>query len=362
MVPYFVTSALVLVFSVLAEISRTNDLERGYEGYRHSKRTGIFLFLTLVPLVYTAGFRYGIGTDFMGYYKINSVFKANFWKALISLNEPGICLLRDLVSLFSTDGAAYIFTFSLLTILSFCIVLFRHTDDYVFAMMLYIFCGCWHGAFNGVRQYLAAAVLMMGIHFIREKKLIPYAVTVFIAFLFHKSSIVMIVPYFVMRNEITPRNILFLAAGTLIVSLNYETVFAFIGFLKEKDVVMNSYATSSVNILRVLANAAPAVAAVVLNLGKELDEEQTFCINGLIINAVAMIASANSTYLARIGVYTGVFIPLCLSKVIRLKNKNFELFFRTAIVVLFAVFWYVEVSGHSALNPFKWVFYKGIFY
>lgn len=356
MLPYYVTFALVLVFSVFAQLSRNNDLEHGYVGYEHSKRTGFLLFFCVVPLIYTAGFRYNIGTDFAAYYKLNQVFTANFWTSLASLGEAGILVLRDLVSLFSTDGAAYIFTFSLLTVGLSCIVLFRNTDDYVFTLMLYIFCGCWHGSFNGVRQYLATTVLMLGFHFIREKKLIPYAITVFVAFLFHHSAIVMIVPYFVMRNEVTPRNIIFLAIGTLIVSLNYETMFQFVGFLKDRDVMMNTYATSSVNILRVLANAAPAIAAIIINMGKELDEEQTFCINGLIINAVAMIASANSTYLARIGVYTGVFIPLYLSRVIRLKNKNFERFFRAMIVVLFAIFWYVEVSGHPALNPFKWVF------
>lgn len=362
MVPYFITIVLVLLFSFLAETSKVNDLGRGYEDNKHSKRTLILLVLSVIPLIFTAGFRYKIGADFTAYYNVDKVYKANFWDALIRLDEPGILLIINFTKLFSTDGAAYIFNFSLFTILLSTIVLLRYTDDYLFTMMLYIFCGCWHGTFNGVRQYLAATILLLGLHYIREKKLVKYAIVVFIAFLFHKSAIVMMVPYFVMRNKINTRNVLLLTAGTMLIAMNYDTIFSLIGALKEHDVIMDTYATASVNGLRILANAAPAIVAIVLNRGRELDEDETFCINGLIINAAAMLAAANSTYLARISVYTGYFIPLCLSRVVRMKNKHLELSLRIAIVVLFAVFWYVEVSSYPALNDFKWVFYKGILY
>lgn len=362
MAPYFVTIALVMLFSFLAELSRENDMERGFETHQHSKRTIILLVLSIIPLIFTAGFRYKIGTDFMAYYKVDAVFKANFWEALKGLDEPGICLLRDLVHLFSHDGAAYIFTFAFLIILPSAIILLGRTDDYLFCLMLYIFCGCWHGCFNGVRQYLAATVILLGIRYISERNFIKYAITVFLAFLFHKSAIVMIVPYFVMRNKINVRNVLLLIAGTMLIALNYDTIFSLIGALKEKDIVMDTYATASVNTLRILANAAPAAAALVLNANKELDEEQAFCINGLIINAAAMSAAANSTYLARISIYTTYFIPMCLSQVIRMKNRNFEFAVRFCIIALFGVFWYVEVSTYPSLSPFKWIFYKDILY
>lgn len=362
MAPYFVTIALVMLFSFLAEISRVNDLERGYEEHSCSKRTAGLLIVAVIPLIFTAGFRYRIGTDFMAYYKVTKVFDGEFWSLLWSLREPGIALLRDIVLLFSDDGAAFIFSFSLFTVVLSCIALLRRSDDYLFTLLLYVFCGCWHGAFNGVRQYLAATVILLGIHYISERKLLKYALTVFIAFLFHRSALVMIVPYFVMRNKINLRNVLLLTVGTLIVSANYDVIFRVISDVRDKEVVMDTYATASVNGLRIAANAAPAIAAIILNLNKELDEEETFCINGLIMNAAAMIAASNSTLLARIGIYTGYFIPLCLSRVIRLENKNLELLLRVGVIVLFAVFWYVEVSGYPALSPFKWVFYKGILY
>ena len=40
--------------------------------------------------------------------------------------------------------------------------------------MLYIFIGAWHGSFNGMRQYLAAAILFSGHRFIKERKFKEY--------------------------------------------------------------------------------------------------------------------------------------------------------------------------------------------
>ena len=316
----------------------------------------ILLFFAVMPLILTAGLRYQIGTDFGAYYKAEEVFGGHAWNSLRTLNEPGLPVLTEIISWFSHDGAVYIFTFSMLIVGLSAFSILKYSDGYIFAILLYIFCGLWHGAFNGVRQYLAATVLLLGHRFILDRKLWKYLLTVFTAFCFHSSAIVMIVPYFVMRNRISLRNVLLLAIGTLLVSLNYESLFSLIGFLKEKDIVMNNYATASVNILRVLANTAPAVLAIILYWNKEPDAEQTFDLNGLIINAAAMIASANSTYLARVSIYTSFFLPLGLSKLLRLEDKFLEQTLRGLTTLLFAVFWYVEVSGHPALNPFVWVF------
>lgn len=99
-----------------------------------------------------------------------------------------------------------------------------------------------------------------------------------------------------------------------------------------------------------------AAAALILNANKELDEEQTFCINGLIINAAAMIAASNSAYLARIGIYTSPYVIVALPKLLRVENKYVEMLMRVGVLVLYSVYWYIGISGSSSLNTFRWVF------
>lgn len=356
MTPYFLTIILMVIFSSAAQTTRKVDTgSRLLESKPASKITSALLIAAVIPLIFTAGFRYEVGADFNAYYKADEVFGGNVWEKIKTLNEPGISILVEIINLFSNDGAAYIFTFSFLTIVPTTYILLRRSNNYTVILLLYVFCGCWHGIFNGVRQYLAATVIMFGYRYIQEKKFVKYAITVLIAYCFHSSAIIMIVPYFVMRGKINFRNIFLLALGTLLVSSNYEAIFSFIGALKDKDVSVGTYATTSVNILRVLANCAPAVLAVALYIKKDPTPEQTFYINGLIVNAAAMIAASNSTYLARISIYTTLFIPAGLPKLIRMEDKIMEKVLWVIIIALFAVFWYYEVSTYPSLNHFKWV-------
>ena len=351
----------MVIFSSAAQTTRKVETNNGlFVSKPASKATSALLVAAVLPLIFTAGFRYEIGTDFNAYYKADQVFGGNVWEKIKTLNEPGIALLVEIINFFSKDGATYIFIFSFLTIFPTTYVLLRRSDNYTVILLLYVFTGCWHGSFNGVRQYLAATVLMLGHRYILDKKFVKYAITVLIAYCFHSSAIVMIVPYFVMRGKINFRNIFLLALGTLLVSSNYDTLFSFIGAIKDKEVVMDTYATASVNILRVLANCAPAVLAVALYIKKDPPPEQTFYINGLIINAAAMIAAANSTYLARIGIYTSLFIPAGLPKLIRFEDKKMEKLLWVIIIALFAIFWYYEVSTYPSLNQFKWVWERNL--
>ncbi len=361
MTPYFLTLIFMELFTAAAQITRRVEISGGISASKPaSKVTSTLLIISVIPLVFTAGFRYGVGTDFGAYYKANEIFGGNVWEKIKTLHEPGISILIEIVNIFTRNGGAYIFAFAFLTIVPTAYVLLRRSDKYTLIMLLYVFCGCWHGAFNGVRQYLAATVILLGHRYILDKKFVKYAIAVFIAYCFHSSAIIMIIPYFVMRNKINYRNIFLLAIGTLIVSANYETVFSFVGLLKDKEVVMDIYATTSVNILRVLANCAPAILAVVLYIKRDPTPEQTFYINGLIVNAAAMVAASNSAYLARISIYTSLFIPMGLPKLIRLKDKNLEKVLWIIIIALFALFWYYEVSTYPSLNQFTWVWERNL--
>lgn len=356
MTPYFVTIVLVASFAFAARAVRNRqELDGPIVPGELPWNVRVLLILAVTPLILTAGLRYYMGTDFGAYYNAEKVFGGHLWQSIMELNEPGLPLLVEIISKFSHDGGVYIFVFSLITVSLSTYSILKYTEDYVFALLLYVFCGLWHGSFNGVRQYLAATIVLLGHRLILERKFWKYLLTVFVAFCFHSSAAVMIVPFFVMRNRINFGNILLLTVGTMLVALNYETVFRFVGFLKEKDVVMNEYATNSVNILRVLANVAPAAFAIIMFWKKEPTTEEMFYINGLIINAAAMIAASNSAYLARVCIHTSVFLPIALPKLVHMENPRLESLFRAGTIMLFGIFWYFEVSSYSSLNNFQWI-------
>ena len=357
---YYLTFAVVFSFSLIA-ISISKSM-----GYQDVSIKGqpfavkIFLFLTAAMLIFVAGCRYYVGTDYGAYYKGLTTYAPNLEKALRTFDEPGLPLVARIVSWFTDDGAYFVFACSLLTIGLYLLTIYRNENSYLMVSLLFLFLP-WNGTFNGVRQYLASAVLFCGHRFIYEKKLWKWLLTVFLAACFHISAVVMVVIYFLLRNKVRLRNVLLLAGGTYLISANYDTIFSFIGFLKDSDMTtLDAYATSTVSILRILVSCSPAIACLVLYYKKELSNEQTFYMNSLVIHAAAMVAASNSTYLARIGIYTTPFVVVALPKLFRTDNKVLERILRIGIVVLYAIFFYVEVSNSNALNNFHWIWERNV--
>lgn len=356
---YYLTFAVVFSFSLIAiSISKT----MGYQDMSIKEQpfaVKIFLFLTAAMLIFVAGCRYYVGTDYGAYYKGLTIYAPHFEEALRTFDEPGLPLIARIVSWFTDDGAYIIFACSCLTIGIFLITIYRYENSYLMTSLLFLFLQ-WNGTFNAVRQCFAAAILFCGHRFIYDKKLWKWLLTVLLAACFHISAVIMAVLYFLLRNKVRLRNVLLLAIGTYIVSANYDTVFSFVGLLKDKDMVLDTYATTTVNALRILVSCSPAIACLILYYKKELSEEQTFYMNSLVIHAAAMVAASNSAYLARIGIYTTPFVVVALPKLFRTENKVLERILRIGIVVLYAIFFYVETSGSKSLSNFQWIWERNI--
>ena len=320
----------------------------------------VFLFLTAAMLIFVAGCRYYVGTDYGAYYKGLTIYAPRLEESIREFDEPGLPLVATIVSWFTDDGAYLVFACSLLTIGLFLTTIYRNENSFLMVSLLFMFLP-WNGTFNGVRQYFAAAVLFAGHRFIYEKKIWKWLLTVFIASCFHITALVMFVLYFLLRNKVSIRNIILLAIGTYIVSANYDSIFSLVGLLKDTDMTsLNTYATTSVNVLRILVSCSPAIACLVLYYKKELTDEQTFYMTSLIIHAAAMVAASNSAYLARIGIYTSPFVIVALPKLCRTNNKMVENILRIGIVCLYAIFCYVEISGSKSLNPFHWIWERNV--
>jgi hypothetical protein len=350
---YYFTIITAGLFALLAQLSHAasaGSLPTG--GY--DRATRVFLVLAAFTLIFTAGCRYYVGTDYGAYYKGLTIYGGTFKKDFMALDEPMMPMLADIVGWFTDDGAYLIFLCSLITVGITTYTIFKNADQFLFAMLLYIFIGSWHGSFNGVRQYLAATFVFAGFRYIINKKFFKYALFVFLAFCCHRSAIIMILPFFILRNRITAKNILLLVAGTLFISLNYDAIFSFVGMLKDDEVSQTSaYVTNSVSVMRILVSCAPAIMALIIYARKKPDRYETVYINMLIINAAAMVAASSSTYLARIGIYTGIFIPVALPGLLHLRNKNTEAFLKLLIIGFFAVYWYIDVG--DSMRQFYWI-------
>lgn len=361
MITYYITLLLVLIFTTIAQkslIVKLNENEKQIS-FNKSSATKIFFTLTSITLILVAGFRYAVGADYFAYWVGYKQYANAFTKSLLTLEEPGFKFICWLSVFIKGDGATVILLSSILTVFLFLRTIYKNTHLILPAVLLYIFLGCWHGAFNGIRQYLAAAIIFSGVNFIKERKFWKYAFIVFIAFLFHSSALLMIFPYFIAHSKISLPNILFLITTSIVILFSFSEVLQITGFILNDDISnAGEYLTRSVNTFRILVAIAPAIFFVFLYQKRALSIEQQFWINMLIVNAVMMIATSNSAYLARMGIYTVPFSTLGIPTLIDGLNKKDKTIAINIILALFFIFWLYEISSTDNLNNFKFIWQR----
>ena len=355
---YYVTILAVIICSAFAVENYGTADANGIIKNNHSER--LWLFCVAVILILVSGLRYGVGADYFVYYGALERYPTQIIDLIKDLDEPGFPLLVSILRLFTNDGAVFVFITAMFTIGSVLLITYKYTNTYIFASMLFIFTGIWHGSFNGVRQYFAAAIICLAHRFILEKKILKYMICVFIAFLIHSSAIIMVIPYFILRNKVSLKNILILAVGSLILRNNYEFIFSFVGDLKDEtmNVANDVYLLNQVNPLRVIVNVVPAVFCVLLHITTPKDKETTFYLNILILYGLLSVIGMNSPYLSRVNIYLGVCQPLAMCKLVVFKDKKIETIVKWIIILLFFGFWYYEVSNGSSLHRFYWIWQR----
>ncbi len=356
MLIYFVVAFIVLFFSFVGERQNYPDSNLKKKG-KNSPERKICLLIVCVTLIFVSAFRYYVGTDYGEYRTGYETLSSNFWGALRTFNAPGMRLVAIIASKIYDAPETMFALMALLTIGLCTRTIIKNTPYFCLGLLLYVFMGYWHGSFNAVRQAAAAAIIFAGHRYIIDKKFFKYLLVVFLASCFHIASVIMIIPYFIGNIKFNIKNSALLVAGVILILLGYDQVFGLVSFLKDTTVSFDSssYMSTSVNIFRILVAVVPVIAVFVFAERDSNDKEYNFYTNMIIIHAAAMVATAGSAYLARIGIFTGLFSCLAFPRVFLRKRTKDALILTRIMTILYFVYWVYEIAISNALNNFRWI-------
>ncbi len=357
MLTYFIVLLFTVFFCLLANQSRTGITNNGNVFHRKTFSTKVFLILTVVILSLTAGLRYHVGTDYSNYIMLyETQYSSMSWNDFLNFDEPIVPFLGKISYMYFDSYYPMFLITSIITVSLALYGTYKETDDFLFVTLIYVFAGCWHGSFNGIRQYLAVSIVYLGRKYILERKFLKFILVCAIAFLAHKSALCFVLVYFVYSKKFTFVKMSIIIAATVLLSMNYETIFEFVGWISEKEFVHTDYSERSVNIFRILVGCVPALLGIYYAVTKKLDKEQIFNVYMLIANATVRIATSNSAYLARLGAYTGILVPLGLSSILQACDKKYYKILKFVTVVMYMLYWLYEINISSTLREFEWVF------
>ena len=284
-------------------------------------------YLAMFYLVFFIGLR-SAGADTAAYLRSYSQYPTGFGTALRILldfrTEETLFVAFGIImkTLFGNNYTPYLFSIAAISGFAVAKCLYKYSEGFFTSMMLFILWGTWTWMFNGVRQFLAVAVIFGGLRFIEEDEPIKFIVTVLIASRIHTSALMMIPVYFLIRGEPwrakTVVTIL-LAVFAVIFSNGFLGVLGSIaGGTDYGNILTNSYFLSDdgSNPIRTVLYAIPMVLAFIVRdtIEREAPDVIKICVNMSIV-CVCISAIANVTsgiYIGRLPIYFSVYNMILL--------------------------------------------------
>lgn len=160
-------------------------------------------FFALCPIIILSGLRYGIGADYFTYESIyNTLHNASIYKYFFYhfanigdyYTEIGWYIINRF---FSPNYSSLLFIQQILIFLFLYkgLKFFKDTINPAFALMVYCFTQLIY-SWNGMRFTVAIVVLFSGFEYIINRNVIKWCITVLLAMLFHKTSVICLPFYF----------------------------------------------------------------------------------------------------------------------------------------------------------------------
>jgi transmembrane protein EpsG len=301
------------------------------------------IFTVILTLVLVSGLRSNIGDTY--FYK--HIYEINdfTWDFVLSQKDLGFGILQMLLQQLSNDSQILIFTTALITNVLIVLVLYKYSRLPEIALYVYITSGMFIVSMNGIRQFLAAAIIFTSTKYLLEGNLKNYILIILFASVFHQSALILIPIYFlVRRNAWTSATYLMLMIA-IIFTLGFDK-FSQVLFGVIEDSHYSEYQNSDeggANFLRVIVYAAPVILAY---LGREKLRDifpgSDYIVNMALLNVVFMIIATQNWIFARFTIYFGLYQLILISWVLKLFKNKTQGFIYYMILILYFVYFYYE--------------------
>lgn len=356
MIVYYIVFIVILFLAYIYDLMIKKDFAHlsDLEDRKNGKYNFLY-YLIGATLISVAGLRYRVGVDYISYFNSFETRAATVLDSILSFEEPGLNIIAYFINILGGNGYTFIFILSFFTIALVLKTIYRECYSVLNSLMLYFLIGAWHGSFNGVRQYAASAILFWGHKYLYEKNFYRYTLIVLIATMFHFSAIVMIPIYFLVNRKFNMKQVVLLIVAALAMQEFYSVVWDVLEKYKGHDLQVYTYMMSDVSLLRVLVAVAPIILFLVGYKKVDISKKENMYLNLLLLNAVFMIATSKSAYLARLGIFTDIYATIAIPMLTKKIYSKYSRLIIIGILFLYGIFWFIEVSSRSSINNFKFI-------
>ena len=368
MTVYWFMMAWVILFGILAQVTSKRVCVGEYLGEEvYEARAHLFMaVVTFAVIVFFAGARSYIAdtTAYIQMFNDYPLFQ-NAHDVIFdsSAREPGFRLFSILIKTYISDN--YTVWLSIIAIISgICVMfpLYKYSCNFGVSAFLFIASCQFMWMFNGMRQFLVAAIIFSCTGLILKNKTLLYILIVCVLSTIHQSALLLIPMYFIAQGEPwNKRTLLFI--GCIVLAMLFTSKFTNL----LTDVVEQTDYASSVNEfkasddgtspIRILVQSIPIILAFLYRnkIKEKLTPIIKLSINMSLIDSGLYIISkvaSSGILLGRLPIYFSMYnlilLPWLLKNIFEKREK--DLIYYIMILCYFAFFYYQMVVAWGGMG------------
>lgn len=232
------------------------------------------------------------------------------------------------------------------------IILYKYCPRFEMAIFMFVAFGYLGGAMNGMRQYMATSIILLGTKYLFSMKkgdFFKYAVIILLAYCMHNSALIMIPLYFIVRRRAWHLSSYLIMVGSVIGVVIFDAILpSFLSALEQtsySNYSENGWFTSGQeggsSIVRVLFIAYPLIIAI-LNKDRlrQLGHIGDILTNIVFVAVAIYIISMYNWIFARLAIYFSIywiiFTIWIVNYAVKPKDRNFYVFITVLIYYLYS--------------------------
>ncbi|MFW6015707.1 MAG: EpsG family protein, partial [bacterium] len=312
----------------------------------------------------------------------NLVSPEAFFSATQSRMEIGYVIYMRVIALLGFSYLGFQIITSALILFSLSRFIYKYSNNVAFSFFVFMTTRMFFATMNISRQYLAVAILLFTVEFIREGKFIKFSLLVLVASSFHFTAIIFLIAYPLVNLKLNAKKTILLIGGGIINALLFDQMVKFFvavtgryaGYLEGGYFNFESnfaiYLNLGINLLFFLVafltkywkSRLPQKYNIKTQSNNKfhnhkISDEQlwyTFCLLTLILSIIGI----NATILSRVEAYFSVFFLTFIPRIIKhIKSKELRAIVTLGIIAgLFASFVVVMVFRPywTTVFPYQW--------
>lgn len=171
-----------------------------------------FCVLSILPLTVISAVRYGVGTDFFSYYRIYLKNGISSFQEL----ENGFSAFVMFLNRISKEPQLFFVVSSFVIGICYFLIIYKESVSPVFSILLFVLTRDYFRSMNGVRQYLAIAILLLSLPYIKQKDWRKVIIFIGMATLFHSSALIYVLFYILVQMQLKLKDIAVMVFGTFL--------------------------------------------------------------------------------------------------------------------------------------------------